>query len=178
MDKLTLPNALSALRLVLAIPSVIAVRQELWGLAGVILLLAVTTDLLDGWFARRLGQVSAFGGLLDHMSDAIFIAATLAALASHGMVPIALPALVVIAFSQYVLDSKALMGRQLRTSALGRTNGIAYFVLAAFPIFQQGLDVHPVPASWILIAGWALAASTLVSVIDRLIALARRRSAL
>ena len=47
------------------------------------------------------------------------------------MAPLVLPGLVAAAFVQYTLDSRALAGQRLRASALGRWNGIAYFVLLA-----------------------------------------------
>ncbi|MBD3649527.1 MAG: CDP-alcohol phosphatidyltransferase family protein, partial [Pseudomonadales bacterium] len=160
MNKLTLPNLLSGIRLALALPSAWFTWQQQWSIAAVLLLIAVATDFLDGWVARRNDQVSAFGGLLDHASDAIFVTATLAGLAGLGVVPMVLPFLVAIAFSQYVLDSNALAGQPLRASQLGRYNGIAYFVLAGFPILQAAIDIPLVPVLWFYRVGWLLVATT------------------
>lgn len=175
MNKLTLPNSLSGVRLILSIPSAFFVCQQQWMIAGVIFVVAVASDFLDGWVARRLGQTTIFGGLLDHGSDAIFVITTLAALARLDMVPSLLPILIAVAFLQYVLDSNALAGQPLRTSVIGRYNGIAYFILAGFAIGQQALQIYPVPMVWLNWAGWALVATTLVSISDRLVALVRLR---
>lgn len=175
MNKLTLPNLLSALRPVLALPSAWFTWQQQWIVAATILIVAVATDFLDGWLARRTDQVSDFGGLLDHASDAVFVTATLAGLAGLGLVPMALPFLVAIAFIQYVLDSNALAGRPLRASRLGRYNGIAYFVLAGFPILQSALQIILVPMGWFYWIGWLLIASTIVSISDRLMTLSKVR---
>ncbi len=66
---LNLPNALSALRLLLA-PVLLACAQQgarewfLWLLA-----VALLTDLLDGYLARRWGQTTALGVKLDSWGD-------------------------------------------------------------------------------------------------------------
>ena len=78
--------------------------------------------------ARRRGTASAAGGLFDHATDCLFVAAGLAGGAARGAFPWVLPALVVAAFAQYVADSYWLhRGRSLRGSRLGRWNGILYF---------------------------------------------------
>ena len=62
-------------------------------------------------------------------------------------------------------------GKPLRTSALGRANGIAYFVLAGTVLFRWAFDLDWLPEAVIYWAGLAIVASTLVSMIDRLRAL-------
>lgn len=176
MNKLTLPNTISGLRLLASLPAAYFTCQRQWLLAGIIVLAAIVTDFLDGWVARRRAQATIFGGLLDHGSDAVFVIATLTALSALDMVPVLLPVLVAIAFMQYVLDSSALAGQPLRASLLGRYNGIAYFVLVSVAIGQEALQFNLLDTSWIYWAAWALIISTLVSISDRLIALVKLRS--
>jgi cardiolipin synthase (CMP-forming) len=65
----SLPNALSATRLVLLVPLwVLAFRGEI-AAVGWLLVVAGATDVLDGWLARRLGATSAFGAQLDSLAD-------------------------------------------------------------------------------------------------------------
>ncbi len=66
--------------------------DELLGLA--LLVLAVSTDFVDGLLARRLGQVSRLGQILDPLADRLFIAAVVVALAIQHVVPMWLVALV------------------------------------------------------------------------------------
>ena len=80
------------------------------------------------------------------------------------------------AFAQYALDSRALAGRPLRASALGRWNGIAYFVLLGIPVVRDGLAIGWPPDALVRVLGWALVATTCASILDRLVALARARS--
>ncbi len=149
------------------------VWQGNWSAAAAILWIAIATDVADGRLARHYDCQSNLGGLLDHSSDAFFVSVTLAALVLHGLIPAVLPCLVVLAFVQYMLDSNSLAGRPLRTSQLGRYNGICYFVLAGFPVMQHALQFYLIDASYFPWLGWGLVLSTSISMIDRLVSLLR-----
>lgn len=172
-DLLTAANALSAVRLLTAPACAWAAFTLHWPLAAGLFWLAVVTDLLDGPVARRRGEVSALGGLVDHATDALFCTVVLASLAALDLAPAVLPILVAAAFLQYTLDSKALAGKALRTSRIGRYNGIAYFVLAGIPITRSGLGWEWPPDGLVLGLGWLLVATTLVSMAERLRAVLR-----
>ncbi len=86
---LTIPNALSALRL-LGVPVffwLIVVPQR-DGLALGILIVSAFTDWLDGYLARRLGQYSRLGELLDPMADRLYVIAALVALYLRNILPL------------------------------------------------------------------------------------------
>ena len=178
MNKLSLPNALSASRLLLAPLLAASLLWDYTTLAMALFLVAIATDLADGYLARIWRQTSAFGGLLDHSSDAVFIATTLAVLSLQQHINWFLAPLVLISFAQYAIDSRALEGHPLRGSQIGRYNGIAYFFIAGFPIIQEGLAFRPVPYHWVDWFAWVLVATTLLSMINRLIAYLRLRSRL
>jgi CDP-diacylglycerol--glycerol-3-phosphate 3-phosphatidyltransferase len=86
------PNAVTFLRaaLVPLILVLLAVGDELttarWW-AFLIFVFAALTDTFDGWVARRLRGVSAFGAFADPVADKLLIVGTLAALALFGEVP-------------------------------------------------------------------------------------------
>lgn len=176
----TLANAVSGARLALAPVSVYAILTGRWALAAGVFAVAVASDLADGPLARRRGTVSARGGVLDHGADAVFVAVTLWALAyaeaqqGTDLVPGILPLFIVLAFAQYLLDSRALRGQPLRGSWLGRVNGIAYFVLAGTVIWREALAWHWIWAEAIYAAGLVVVVSTLASMGLRLRALAKR----
>jgi phosphatidylserine synthase len=161
------PNILSATRYVLAIPMGLFVWHSMWTPAAIALWVAIATDVVDGRLARYLNVQSSVGGLLDHSSDAVFVSVTLFSLASLGLVPLALPICVALAFLQYMLDSKSLSGMPLRTSALGRYNGICYFILAGFPIMQHSLQIFIVEEGLFGLFGWGLVISSVLSMVDR-----------
>ena len=166
-------NLLTLLRL-LSIPLLVwLIINERWWLAAALLFIAILSDIFDGKIARKMNQATAFGGLFDHATDAILVSATSWALAQLGLINGLLWVLILLAFTQYTLDSKALSGQILRSSKLGRYNGIAYFALiclcVAFQCFPLQI-LNPV-LSWV---AWTLVATSLLSMGDRLYSLVRR----
>ncbi|MDQ6895659.1 MAG: CDP-alcohol phosphatidyltransferase family protein [Actinomycetota bacterium] len=85
---LTLPNALSALRLV-GVPVFLWLLfsgQDLWAFA--VLALSGISDYLDGKIARHFGLVSRLGQLLDPMADRLYVLSTLVALTIRDVIPL------------------------------------------------------------------------------------------
>lgn len=171
--RLTLSNGVTLLRL-LSVPFFFAaILERHWAVACALFWLAVGTDFADGRIARARGESTHFGGLLDHASDASFVTAGLAALAVGGRVTPLLPLLVVVAFAQYVLDSRWLAGRPLRASALGRWNGICYFVPAGIVVSREALGLAQ-PVDFVVASiAWLLVVSTGLSILDRGLTLLR-----
>ena len=83
----TLPNALSALRLALVPVFFWLVLTHRDGWALLVLFVSGWTDYFDGVLARRFNQVSRLGQLLDPAADRLYILATLVGLAWRGVVP-------------------------------------------------------------------------------------------
>ena len=84
---LTLPNALSTLRL-LGVPAFIwAIATQHDAIALVILMASGITDYLDGKIARHYGLVSRVGQLLDPIADRLYIVTTLVGLAWRDIIP-------------------------------------------------------------------------------------------
>jgi phosphatidylglycerophosphate synthase len=164
---LTWANALTGLRAIAALPCAWFAANGQWGGAAALLSLAVLTDLLDGPLARRLGQTSPLGGLLDHATDAWFVSCLLTGLWWAGLVPWLLPALVVAAFLQYAIDSRVHRGGRLRGNRLGRWNGIGYFVVAALPVLAGVLGYSDESAPAVLVLSWLLVVSTVLSMLSR-----------
>src|SRR5258706_11262361 len=72
--------------------------------ATAVFIFAAVTDWLDGYLARKLNQMSAFGAFLDPVADKLIVAAALIVLLKEGRVD-AVVALIII-------------GRELAISAL------------------------------------------------------------
>lgn len=84
---LTLPNALSALRL-LGVPIFLwAILTRRDGLALGLLTASGVTDYLDGKIARKYGLESRVGQLLDPIADRLYIVSTLLGLAWREIIP-------------------------------------------------------------------------------------------
>ena len=175
MQAMNWANGFTALRL-LAVPfSAWAVANARWYLALLLFGVAVATDLLDGMAARRFGNASSFGGFFDHFTDCAFVTATLGGMAAAGWVPWLLVALVPAAFLQYTLDSGVLSGGGLRANLLGKSNGLGYFVLAGAIIARQAFGLDWLPVLLIDALAWALVATTLASMGERLLYLLKKQ---
>jgi cardiolipin synthase len=172
---LTPANLLTLLRLLLALPFALAVQAGSPVAASLVFAIAAASDFADGRVARRRDEISMLGGFLDHAVDAAFVSIGAAALASVGVLPWLLAPLIAIAFTQYMLDSKLMQARGLRASSLGRWNGIAYYVIVAVPVVRDALGLGWPGAGLVRAIGWALVASTLLSISLRLRLLARAR---
>ena len=73
-ESLNLPNAITASRLLLAIILFVLIYLEAWWLtAAGLFVLAAGTDFLDGYLARKYGQVTTLGRILDPFVDKIIV---------------------------------------------------------------------------------------------------------
>lgn len=117
----------------------------------VLFVLVAASDFLDGYFARKLNAVSAFGAFLDPVADKLLVAVSLIAMAYvmgwHWM--IVLPAIVIIARDAYVTLLRLRPDISLPVSKLAKYKtalemaGIGGVLLAwAVPGFI-GLIAHP-----------------------------------
>ena len=87
---LNVPNQLTAARLLLAIGVFVLLPLERYVSALVVFLIASTTDWIDGYWARKYGQVTQLGRIFDPFVDKILICGTfiyLTAEAGSGVLP-------------------------------------------------------------------------------------------
>lgn len=133
---LTLPNLISFVRL-LGVPLFLYLFlvQEADVAAIVVLAVGGTTDWVDGWIARRLGQVSRLGELLDPFADRLYILATLLAFTAREVVPWQFTA-ALLARELLLVGSLAVLRRHgygpPPVHYVGKT--ATFLLLAAFPI--------------------------------------------
>lgn len=86
---LTIPNALSAFRILMIPAFVVLLLSEDTRLGGFLLLGAVvSTDWVDGVVARRTGQVTEVGKLLDPLADRLAMGAALVTFVALDLFPL------------------------------------------------------------------------------------------
>ena len=86
---LTLANLISLLRACSAIPIIYSMAYPEWNwITGIIVLLAILSDALDGYFARRADSVTHFGKWLDPAADFIVIISVLVYLVGVKSFPV------------------------------------------------------------------------------------------
>jgi CDP-diacylglycerol---glycerol-3-phosphate 3-phosphatidyltransferase len=103
-------------------------------LALAIFLVAAATDLLDGYLARRWGQVTTIGTLLDPIADKLLISAALISLVQVNAVPGWMVILIVgREFAISGLRSiAAAEGYTIKASDLGKTKMVAQVTAISF----------------------------------------------
>ncbi|GAA1851491.1 CDP-alcohol phosphatidyltransferase family protein [Asanoa iriomotensis] len=155
---LTLPNLISFLRL-LGVPVfmwlMIGPQHDL--AAVIVLAVGGSSDWVDGWVARKLGQVSRLGELLDPAADRLYILAVLVTFTYREIVPWEFTT-ALVARELMMLVCLAVLRRNgfgpPQVHYLGKT--ATFILLAAFPVLLLG---HAVPAiaTGAAAVGWGLA---------------------
>jgi cardiolipin synthase len=152
----TLPNVLSMLRLLLVPVFLVLVVVGEYVPALVVHIVASLTDLLDGFLARRLGQVTRLGQLLDPAADRLYIFAALIGLAANGLVPWWI-VVVIVARDVFLLVLGVVLANSgfgpLPVHQLGKAATFALF--SGLPIIMLGLafpSLQPVSEPF----GWAV----------------------
>lgn len=156
-EVLTLPNALSLLRL-LGVPLFLwAILTGRDGLALITLMASGITDYLDGKLARALGMTSRVGALLDPLADRLYILTTVVALAWRDVIPWWLVVLLV-ARDAVLAVLLLVAGRQVRAQIPVHFVGKAatFNLLYAFPLLLLA-DGRGTLADLALPLGWAFA---------------------
>jgi len=158
-DRMNLPNTLTILR-IFFVPFLVAVlveqdlRIEWHGtvlvanefLALAILLVAAATDLLDGYLARRWGQITTVGTLLDPIADKLLISAALVSLVQIHRVPAWMVVLIIgREFGVSGLRSiAAAEGYTIQASDLGKTKMITQVVAISMVL----VSIHWPSLAW------------------------------
>jgi CDP-diacylglycerol--glycerol-3-phosphate 3-phosphatidyltransferase len=106
-----LPNQLTSLRLLLAVVMFAFIHWECYLTSMGLFLVAAGTDWLDGYFARKYGQVTTLGRILDPFADKVIICGAFIFLA-------AIPALTDLSGSLRPWMVVVIVGRELLVTAL------------------------------------------------------------
>jgi CDP-diacylglycerol--glycerol-3-phosphate 3-phosphatidyltransferase len=95
-------------------------------IAGIIFLIAATSDCLDGYLARKNNQVTDFGKVMDAIADKLLVNGVLIILAYEHAISIVIP--VVIISRDIVVDSCKMIsgnnGKVVAASILGKLKTI------------------------------------------------------
>ena len=175
----TVPNMLSAARLVLAIVLFGVIEQERYAAATVLFLVAASTDWVDGWWARRFHQVSRLGRIFDPLVDKVIVCGGFILLAARGGTSAILPwmAVVVVVRELVVTAIRAEMertGHDFSAAFSGKLKMVLQCAAIALELFDRaspgqvvgGLSVQSIAVA----AAWAAVAATVWSGLEYLVA--------
>ncbi len=162
---LTVPNALSVLRLACVPVFVVLMLQPHrrdWFPAAVLLAALGATDWVDGFLARRLGQVSTVGKVLDPAADRLLLVTAAVSTVALGAVPVVVAA---VALAREVVVAGGFLyvvaagGRRMDVRLVGKAG--AFGLMCALPLLLAGHS----SVGWHHLAevlGWVVAVPALV----------------
>ena len=153
---LTIPNIISFIRIAFIPVFFVLIINDpttFWGL--VLFGLVVATDWVDGLIARRTGQVSELGKILDPVADRLSIAAGLIAFVVRGVFPL-WAAVLILARDIVVLIAGLIFvsGKHLRVDVRWIGKVATFSLMCSIPWIAWG-NLGYFLAPMVLVAGWA-----------------------
>ncbi len=142
-------------------------------LASVLFILASITDGLDGYLARKRGQITTMGMLLDPLADKIMVTAALIALVAYNPHVVKVWIAVVIIGREFLVSGLRSIasseGFTIQASDLGKLKTVAQIVSVVSAILAHRWDMWQfgdlvIPVNWLAVA--AIYFTVLVSTIS------------
>ncbi len=152
---MNLPISLTVLR-IFFVPLVVVLlltkgdNMDLWAVG--VFLLAAATDLLDGYLARKRGQVTALGILLDPLADKLLTASAFISLVELHMVP-AWMVVIIIGRELAVTGLRSIASSQgflLAASDMGKTKMVLQVLAISVITLETRLPLLPVVGTVLL----------------------------
>jgi CDP-diacylglycerol--glycerol-3-phosphate 3-phosphatidyltransferase len=163
-----LPNSITMSRIVMIplllwilsphFPWQAGAEQEVF--ASVLFVLASITDGVDGYLARKRGQITTMGMLLDPLADKIMVTAALIALVAYEPQVVKVWIAVVIIGREFLISGlrsiAASEGFTIQASDLGKLKTVAQIVSVVFAIlahhwYQWTFGWLVIPIKWVAI---------------------------
>lgn len=127
-------------------------QTRIWGI--LLFAVVVSTDWVDGYVARRTGQVTELGRLLDPIADRLAIAAGLVTFAIVGIFPFWAALLILVRDVVVVLGGAVLLwGRNIRVEVRGIGKIATFSLMAAIAWIAWGNAGGPL-GDVLLVGGW------------------------
>lgn len=152
---LNFPNFLSSLRIIVAlIAPFFLIDAGLWlrVFIGVLILVAIITDWLDGWYARKYNKITNLGKILDPIADKALILTTysvfvyLDVISIWWIIPIFIREIIVTVYRFIFLSKKVVVAAaksgKIKTAMQMVTLGVAYFIFMTHKHFREYFSEH------------------------------------
>ncbi|MFO0011866.1 MAG: CDP-diacylglycerol--glycerol-3-phosphate 3-phosphatidyltransferase [Planctomycetota bacterium] len=175
------PNALSFVRLILAMVVCGLIEYQSWMSAAILFMVAASTDWVDGWWARRYQQVTKLGRILDPFVDKVIICGAMIALVGADGSPIPpWVATLVVARELLVTSLRGLVegkGGDFSAKQLGKWKMVAQCAAVVSALLYLRYETPPAWLSWTTqILLWASVLLTVVSAIEYIFLVVRGSS--
>lgn len=156
------PNFLSFLRILIAlIAPIFFISENLWIriIAGLFCTIAIATDWLDGWYARKFNQITTLGKILDPIADKMLVLITfsvfvyLDVVSIWWVIPIFVREIFVTVY-RFIFLSKNIVVAAARSGKIKTvmqmiTLGIAYILFITKGHFKEYFSEHYQHILWI-----------------------------
>lgn len=158
----TASNIISLLRAFLAIPIVYFFREGKGNISLVLILIAVISDMLDGWLARVSNEITDIGKILDPVADKVVIFSIMLYLLIGRKVPLyyfgilAIRDLSIAILGVYVINN---CKTTPQSNKLGKVSLIFIFATLLSFTFEERFGRFAVPLMWVsivlMVVSWA-----------------------
>lgn len=165
---MNLPISLTVLR-IFFVPLLVVLlltkgeSMDLWAVG--VFLAAAITDLLDGYLARKRGQITTLGILLDPIADKLLISSALISLVELNLVP-AWMVVIIVGREFAVTGLRAIAfaeGFAVQASELGKTKMVSQVVAITVIVLERRYPVmHPLGEALL----WVVVTFALVSAVQ------------
>lgn len=150
---LTAPNLITLVRLA-CIPVFLWLlfARDNRAAAAVVLGLLGSTDWVDGFVARRYGQVTTLGKVLDPVADRLLLGVAVISIVIDGSLPVVVAALALVRESVVAVAAvtlAALGARRIDVTIVGKAG--TFCLMVSFPLFLASRST----LSWAEVAQWA-----------------------
>ena len=108
-------------------------------IAGIIFLIASTTDFLDGNIARKKNLVTDFGKVMDAIADKFLVNGILIIMAYNGFIPVAIPVIIITrdTFVDSIKMASGAKGKVVGASIAGKVKTICMMVGLTLLLFYN-----------------------------------------
>ncbi len=161
----TIPNVLTILRMLLIPVFVILFVNGQRKAALAVFVIASLTDLLDGYLARKLNQITDFGKLFDPLADKLMVLTALACQGFAGVLPWAAIAVVAVKELLMVLGGVWMLrkGIVVYSNLAGKAAMVFFIASLLLSFFHEELAAWGVRLDLILL--WITVALSLAALV-------------
>lgn len=178
-DVFNIPNQLTAARFILSIVVFVLIPIQAYLAALIVFVVAASTDWIDGYYARKYGQVTKFGRMFDPFVDKIIICGAFIFLAAEKGSGIAAWMAVVVVGRELLVtalrSSIEQSGGDFSASFAGKLKMLfqCAAVVASLLVLWMGADRPDWLPMALLALAWLAVLSTIQSGLDYIFAAAK-----
>jgi phosphatidylglycerophosphate synthase len=148
LSSINLPVSLTLSRIILLPGLALFVRERRFTMALAFFLVAALSDVADGWVARRTGQITSLGRVLDPLVDIIFNLTLFCVLAAAAVLPAWVAWLAVLRYGLLLVGGaviSVLVGPlRIRPTSFGRLTGVVISSLVGLLVL-----LHAIRGAWL-----------------------------